>query len=180
VRDRRRPHAAHLRNPQLEDRPQSRTPWLCEHALPRLILAASYAGLLHAQGIVEHETRALVLVSNDNGLLQDAELAWDVRGSPLRSFPWQVQRSPRIRDASKCGNLSTFGHHRRRASPSDWKVADMQPLHVVSHRSVRVLQDQSALLQRFFEHAPMPDQGWRVLRGGSGSFNKAQGTEGER
>ena len=44
----------------------------------------------HAQGIVEHETRALVLLSNDNGLLQDAELAWDVRGSPLRSFPWQV------------------------------------------------------------------------------------------
>ena len=33
---------------------------------------------------------ALVLLSNDNGLLQDAELAWDVRGSPLRSFPWQV------------------------------------------------------------------------------------------
>ena len=45
----------------------------------------------YAQGVMEHESRALVLLSNDNGLLQDAELAWDVRGSPLRSFPWQVR-----------------------------------------------------------------------------------------
>jgi hypothetical protein len=41
------------------------------------------------QGVSANESRALVLLSNDNGLLQDAELAWDVRGVPLRKFPWQ-------------------------------------------------------------------------------------------
>ena len=56
----------------------------------------------YAQGVMEHETRALVLLSNDNGLLQDAELAWDVRGSPLRSFPWQVPGSQRSRSRTRC------------------------------------------------------------------------------
>ena len=52
-------------------------------------------------------------------------------------------------------------------------------LHVLSHRGAGALQDQSALLQRFFEHAPMPAQGWRVLRGASGSNVKPDGIAGE-
>ena len=125
------------------------------------------------QGIVEHETRALVLLSNDNGLLQDAELAWDVRGSPLRSFPWQVHASQDMQPTP----VWCYFEWQIYFLTNRWTPAYANAL---AYRHVGVLQDQSALLQRFFEHATMPDQGWRILRGGSGSTDKAQGTAGER
>ena len=87
------------------------TPRMHDTAIPpsqRLNLISSTRCLYRAQGIVEHETRALVLLSNDNGLLQDAELAWDVRGSPLRSFPWQVQRVPHSCASLSCASLEPW------------------------------------------------------------------------
>ena len=43
------------------------------------------------------------------------------------------------------------------------------------------MQDQSALLQRFFQHAPIPDEGWRSRprRDQAADFDKAQGSAGE-
>ena len=31
----------------------------------------------------------MLLLSNDNGQLQDAEIAWELCGCQLRAFPWQ-------------------------------------------------------------------------------------------
>ena len=64
------------------------------------------------QGVSANESRALVLLSNDNGLLQDAELAWDVRGLPLRAFPWQ----------DPAALLQRFFQHAPAADPV-WRVS---------------------------------------------------------
>ena len=64
------------------------------------------------QGVSANESRDLVLLSNDNGLLQDAELAWDVRGLPLRAFPWQ----------DPAALLQRFFQHAPAADPV-WRVS---------------------------------------------------------
>ena len=98
-------------NAFVDPHPESR---LSRGPIPYTLLSQAVA--------VANESRAVLLLSNDKGQVQDAQLAWGLRGCPLRDFPWQEHAAV----------LQQYFHHSAeppRASPRLSAAGSSQPAH---------------------------------------------------